>query len=165
MEALIIFFLRIVDVGFATLRMMMVARGQRLISWFLGFFGATIFISAIRPVLQDVSDWKRVVAYAAGFATGMVVGMLAEERLAMGVAFLRIISSRRGAEVAERLRSSGYAVTEIPAWGRDGSVVMLHCLVQRKKLPEVVELITKTDEAAFIFAERVRSVQRGYIRS
>ena len=165
MQAVLIFFLRIIDVGLATTRFMLMARGYRLAVWVMGFIGSTIFISAIRPVIQDVSNWGNVLAYAGGFATGMVIGMLAEERLAKGFTLLRIVSVRRGSELADKLRLAGYAVTGTPARGKDGSVDLLLCFVQRKHATQVVRLVTEIDGDAFVSSEAVRSVNHGYWRS
>ena len=42
------------------------------------------------------------------------MGMLIEGWLAIGHIDIRIISSRRGSAIAEKMREEGYAVTEIP---------------------------------------------------
>jgi uncharacterized protein YebE (UPF0316 family) len=90
--------------------------------------------------------------------------MWIEEKIAVGYTHLRITSPRRGAELAKRLRVEGYAVTEIAAQGKDGMVTLLNCNVLRKKAPEVEEIIIKSDPEAFVTAEAVRSVQRGFWR-
>jgi len=162
LQALLIFALRIIDMSLSTMRFMMMARSYKLLAGIFGFFGSIVFIVAIRPVIQNLDDWGNLIGYAAGFSTGMVLGLILEERLAMGFTFFRIVSSRRGCEVAEKLRMAGFAVTEIPAWGKDGSVALLHCYVQRKRFDELVRLVNDADAEAFIAAEQVRSVRRGY---
>lgn len=162
--ALIIFCLRVVDVALLTLRVLMVARGRKALAWVFAFSRALIFVFALRLVLSDLGDWSKILAYATGFATGMVVGMLVEERLALGYTHLRIISSRRGGEITERLRDEGYAVTEVSALGRDGAVALLNCDVRRRQVGKVEQIIVDADPQAFITAEEVRPVQRGYWR-
>jgi uncharacterized protein YebE (UPF0316 family) len=162
--ALIIFCLRVVDVALLTLRVLMVARGLKALAWVFAFSRALIFVFALRLVLSDLGDWSKILAYATGFATGMVVGMLVEERLALGYTHLRIISSRRGAEITEHLRDKGYAVTEVSALGRDGAVALLNCDVRRRQVGKVEQIIVDADPQAFITAEEVRPVQRGYWR-
>jgi uncharacterized protein YebE (UPF0316 family) len=104
LQGLLIFALRIIDMSLSTMRFMMIARGYKLLAGIFGFFGAIVFIVAIRPVIQNLDDWGNLIGYAAGFSTGMVIGLILEERLAMGFTFFRIVSSRRGCEVAERLQ-------------------------------------------------------------
>ena len=164
-SALIIFTLRVVDVGLATVRMLMVIRGRRALAWILGFGQAIVFVAALQAVLSDLDNLLNILGYAAGFATGNVVGMLIEERLALGYSHLRIISSGRGPEVAEHLRSAGFAVTEIPGRGKDGTVSLLNCSVRRKRVLEVRHLVEEVAQGAMVTAEDIHPVRRGFWRA
>jgi uncharacterized protein YebE (UPF0316 family) len=161
----LIFVLRVFDMSLDTLRMLMVMRGRRRIAWGLGFFQSAIFVIAISSVLSHVGNPLTVISYAAGFATGNVMGMWIEERLAIGHINLRIISPRLGTAVVEHMREAGFAVTEVPARGRDGMVSMIECSVQRKDVERIHTLVNGIDPAAFITAEDVRAVRRGFWRA
>lgn len=161
----IIFLARVGDMSLDTLRVLMVMRSKKKIAWVLGFFQSAIYILAISGVLRNVGNPLNILGYAAGFATGNVVGMLIEERLAIGFIHLRIISSRLGCAIAERMRTEGFAVTEIPARGKDGMVTMLVCSVFRKSVEQVHRLVNAVDPEAFITAEEVRPVRRGFWRA
>ena len=163
-SALIIFTLRMVDVSLYTLRLLMIVHDRKALAWVLSFIKSFLFLIVLQIVLKDLNNWSKILAYATGFATGLVVGMWIEEKIAVGYTHLRIISPRRGAELAKRLRVEGYAVTEIAAQGKDGMVTLLNCNVLRKKAPEVEEIINNCDPEAFVTAEAVRSVQRGFWR-
>jgi uncharacterized protein YebE (UPF0316 family) len=109
-----IFFARIADVSIGTFRTICVVRGMRILAPVLGFFEVAIWITAVSGALRYLGDhWYNVIAYAGGFATGNAVGMWIEERLAIGMQAIRLISSTRSAAVAAGLRLAGYAVTEI----------------------------------------------------
>ncbi len=161
----LIFLMRVSDMTLDTLRVLVVMRGKKAVAWGLGFFQSLIFVLAIGSVLSNLDNPLNIVGYAAGFATGNVVGMWIEERLAIGHLHLRIISSRRGAAITEALRAEGYAVTEIPARGKDGTVSLLAISVLRKNAGKIQELIRSIDEEAFITAEDVRPLRRGFWRS
>lgn len=161
----LIFLMRVSDMTLDTLRVLVVMRGRKAVAWVLGFFQSAIFVLAISTVLSNLDNPLNMVGYAAGFATGNVVGMWIEERLAIGHLHLRIISSRRGAAIAEALRAEGYAVTEIPARGKDGMVSLLAISVLRKNAAKIKELIRTIDDEAFITAEDVRPLRRGFWRS
>lgn len=163
--ALAIFFLRICDMSMDTVRVLFVVRGRKLLAWILGFFQSAIFVVAISSVLTNLENPLTIIGYAAGFATGNVVGMYIEERLAIGHIQMSIISSRRWAAIAEQLRTAGYAVTEIPARGKDGTVGLLSVSVLRKDVDHVETVVLETDEEAFITAEDVRPVRRGFWRA
>jgi uncharacterized protein YebE (UPF0316 family) len=157
-----LFALRLVDITLYTIRIMMVVRGRKTQAWLFGFCQAFIYVTALRAVLSDLGDWGKYLGYAAGFATGIVLGMWVEGRLAVGYTHLRVISPRRGAELCDRLREAGYAVTEVAGKGKDGTVSLLNCMVRRRKAAEVEELIQSVDPQAFITAEAVRTVRRGF---
>jgi uncharacterized protein YebE (UPF0316 family) len=94
--ALGIFALRVGDMSMDTMRMLFVVRGRKGLAWGLGFVQSLIYIVAISTVLANLNNPLNIVGYAAGFATGNVIGMLIEERLAIGHIHFRIISSNLG---------------------------------------------------------------------
>jgi uncharacterized protein YebE (UPF0316 family) len=126
---------------------------------------ALIFVVAISSVLANLDNPLNVVGYAAGFATGVVIGMIIEDRLAIGHMHFTIISSDRGASIATMLRESGFAVTEIPGRGKNGTVSVLHCDVTRRNMDNVETVVLETDPEAFITVEDVRPVRRGFWRA
>ena len=90
--ALLIFFLRLINYTMDTLRIMLTMRDKKLLSWVLGFFESILFVVVMGAVLNDLDDVMKIAAYAGGFATGNVVGMLIEKRLAIGYSHISIIS-------------------------------------------------------------------------
>ena len=164
-SALLIFSLRIIDVSLYTFRLMMVVRGRKGLAWLLAFFQSAIYVLAILGVIANLDNWLNIVGYAAGFATGNVVGMWLEGMLAIGITHLRVISSGRGSLIAERLRTAGYAVTEIAGQGKDGMVTILNCGVRRREAGKVAQIIAEVDDDAFITEESVRLVWHGFWRS
>src|SRR5512136_604818 len=95
----LIFILRVCDMSLDTLRVLFVMRGRKLIAWGLGFCQSLIFVIAISSVLSHLDNPLNVLGYAAGFATGNVVGLWIEGRLAVGHVQLSIISSRLGTAI------------------------------------------------------------------
>lgn len=164
-SALLIFSLRIIDVSLSTFRLMMVVRGRKGLAWVLAFSQSAIYVLAILGVITNLDNWLNIIGYAAGFATGNVVGMWLEGKLAIGITHLRVISPKRGSLIAERLRNAGYAVTEIAGQGKDGMVTILNCGVRRREAGKVTQTIVDVDEDAFVTEESVRLVWHGFWRS
>ena len=147
------------------MRVLVIIRGRKGLAWVFGFFQASVFIVAISAVLKDLSNPLSLFGYAAGFATGIIVGMVIEERLAIGHIQVRIVSSRLGSAIADELRNAGFATTEIPARGKDGMVTTLSCSVLRRNIDQVREIASQVDPAAFITFQDVRPVRRGFWRA
>ncbi|HLD92973.1 MAG TPA: DUF5698 domain-containing protein [Anaerolineales bacterium] len=160
--ALGIFLARLINQTLDTIRFMMTIRGRKLVAWIMGFLETTIFIVTLSAVFSDLNNILYIVAYSAGFASGNTIGMLVEERLAIGYMNLRIISSKRGSAIAEKLRKEGYGVTEIPARGKEGTVTLLDVSVRRRQVKKVHDIAQKVDKSAFISSEELRPLWRGY---
>lgn len=161
----IIFLLRVCDMSLDTLRVLFVVRSQRGLAWFLGFFQSLVWVVAITTVLSHLDNLWNVVGYAGGFATGNVIGMVIEERLAIGYGHMRIISSGRGPAIAQAIRQSGYAATELSGRGKDGTVAVINCSVRRKDVRRVQQQVKEIDPGAFITVQDVRPLNRGFWRA
>lgn len=162
--ALLIFISRVLNMTFDTLRMMVVMRGMKTLTFILGFLQTVVFVYALGSVINDLNNPINTAAYALGFATGNVIGMMIEKRLALGYINITIISPTNGRQIAETLRGQGHAVTEIPARGKDGAVEVLECSVQRKFAKEVQDIALDGDSEAFITSRDIQRVWRGYWR-
>jgi uncharacterized protein YebE (UPF0316 family) len=162
---LIIFLLRVSDMSLDTIRVLFVFRGKKSLAWVLGFFQSLLFVIAITTVLANLDNLFNIVAYAAGFATGNVVGMLIENRLAVGHIHMTVFSPFSGPRIVDALRKSGYGVTEVSGRGRNGMVSVLHIAVLRKNVMDVETIVLEMDKDAFITAEDVRPIRRGFWRA
>ena len=160
-----IFVLRVLNIAIDTLRFMLTMRGKRGISWILGFIESVLFVVVIGSVINDLNNILNIIGYSAGFATGTVVGMAIEKRLAIGYVHLNIISRQKGANLADTLRNANYAVTEIPALGKDGAVSPLDCSIRRKDMKDIEQLILEADPDAFITVEDITPIKHGYWRT
>lgn len=161
-SGLFIFSLRIVDITLYIMRIMMVVRGRKLLAWGFAFLQASVYVIAIRAVFSSLDNMYNIIGYSAGFATGLVVGMLVENRLAIGFDHLEIISPGRGPEISEALRGEGFAVTEMSGFGMDGVVTILNVTVQRREIDNILNIVAGLDANAFITSETVRSVRHGF---
>ncbi len=160
-----IFAARLVNIAIDTLRFMFTLRGKRGIAWILGFVESVLFVVVIGSVLTNIGNPLNIVGYAAGFATGNVIGMAIEKRLAIGFTHFTIISRDHSTEIADRLRNAGYGVTEIPARGRKSNFMLVDCHVRRKQSDEVEALALEVDPKAFITMEEVIPRQSGIWRA
>jgi uncharacterized protein YebE (UPF0316 family) len=160
-----IFFLRVTDMSLDTLRVLFVIRGRKPLAWILGFFQSSLWVIAITSVLGNLGNLWNVAAYAGGYATGTVVGMLLEERLAIGYSHMQIISSRRGSAIVDALRQEGHAATEFSARGKDGTVSVISSTVRRRHISRVRKQVDEIDPEAFVTIEDIRPLHRGYWRS
>ena len=164
LQAGLIFVLRVANMALDTLRVMMVIRNRRWVAWWTGFVETILYVVVLSSVLQGLDNWLNIIAYSAGFATGNVVGMWVETKLAIGFISVQIISPALGTAIAEKLREAGYAVTEVPARGRDGMVTMLNVLIARKYREDVRKRVQAIDDEAMLVSTETNRMWRGYWR-
>lgn len=162
---LVIFAIRVCDMSLDTLRVLLVVRGRRAPAWVAGFLQSALWVVAVSSALSQLGNPLNLLGYAAGFATGSVVGLALKERLAIGHNHVRIISSQRGSAIAESLRRAGYAVTELAGRGKDGTVSVVTASVRRRDIEPVRREVLQADPEAFMTLSEVRPLHRGYFRS
>ncbi|MBI3163940.1 MAG: DUF2179 domain-containing protein [Chloroflexi bacterium] len=162
---LIVFFARIADVTLGTMRIIFIHRGRRYLAPLLGFVEVFIWVSVISEITKGAHNVASYLAYAAGFAAGNFIGMLIEDKLAIGTLVVRvIIPAKAGVSLIENLIAGGYGVTSVNAQGSHESVKLIYTVVTRRELPNVAGIINTSYPTAFFTVEEVRSVERGIFR-
>jgi len=160
---LLIFAARVASVSMGTVRTVLAVRGQKYLATAIGFFETLIFILAISNVLQNVGNIWNILGYCGGFAAGTLVGLTLEEKLALGYVTVQAISQSDGATVASTLRDAGYGATEIVGKGLAGNVYVVTTVVKRRNVSDIVALVNKVDEHAFVTVDNTGRVLRGHL--
>jgi uncharacterized protein YebE (UPF0316 family) len=75
---------------------------------------------------------------------------------------IRILITRNGNELADRIHDAGFGVTRIEAMGSVGPVLMIYTIVKRKDVDKVLSIIHSYSQDAFITIEEVRSTEKGF---
>ena len=157
----VIFILRLIDMCLDTLRVLFVMRGQRVIVWILGVVTSIIYIVAISNVLSGKNHPFTILCYGVGYATGNVLGMRLEERMAIGYKQVNIVSQNDGREIASALRDKGYGVTELKGEGMNGTVDVVSTSIKRKQVKDVRKIVQEIDEKAFITEDDFHPINSG----
>lgn len=158
---LLIALTRVCDVTIGTIRIIFVSKGNKIISPILGFFEVLIWLIAISQVMQNLSNWVCYVAYAGGFALGNYIGILLEEKMALGTLLVRVFIDDDYVPLAEALKAKHYGVTIFEAEGSRGKVHMIYTIIQRKLLQDVISHIKQYDPKAFYTIEDIRLAKEG----
>jgi len=158
---LLIFLARICDQSIGTMRIIFVSKGKKNIAPILGFFEVLIWIVAISKIMQNLDNYVNYIAYAAGFATGNLVGMIIEEKMAMGIQMIRVFANERGQELVQSLNNNGYGATFVEAHGARDKVHLIYTIVHRNELGNVIGLINAFNPRAFYTIEDVKAANEG----
>lgn len=157
----LIFLSRLVDVTIGTLRIIMVSKGQKLWAPILGFFEVFIWLVAISKIFQNLDNWTCYIAYAAGFAAGNYIGLCIEEKLAVGIVKIQIITRKKAAKLIQNLTKAGYGITHHAALGNTEEVSIIYSIIHRAEIQKVKAIVQATNPKAFYSLEDVKSVNKG----
>lgn len=157
----LIFISRIVDVTIGTIRIVMVSKGHKTWAPILGFFEVFIWLVAITRIIQNLDNWLCYFAYAGGFATGNYIGLIIEEKMAIGIVKIQIITSKEASNLILNLKEAGYGLTHHEAQGGNENVSIIYSIINRNEIHKVEEIVKTTNPKAFYSIEDVKSVSHG----
>jgi uncharacterized protein YebE (UPF0316 family) len=161
---LLIFIARIGDVSINTIRIIYVLGGRRLTATLLGFFESFIWLMAIRQIFEHMDNWICYVAYPAGFASGIFVGMIIEERIAYGKVIVRIITRKDVAQLIAFLNEHQHRYTHVNAEGPDGHENLVFTVLEREMLEHLLGKLKEILPTAFYTVEKVnRAAESGTV--
>lgn len=153
---------KIIDVSLGTLRIILIAKGAKKLAPFLGFIEVLIWIVTIGQVMNNLTNPANYIAYAVGFAAGNYIGIIIEQKLAIGTVIIRIITKHDASELINYLQENDFGVTVVPADGSTGPVHIIFTVIKRSKIDQVVGIIKGYNPNAFYSIEDVRYVSNTY---
>jgi uncharacterized protein YebE (UPF0316 family) len=162
---LLIFLSRLADVSLATLRHIFVSKGFKTLVPILGFFEVLIWLIAIRQVFNNVNNVACYIAWAAGFSAGTYVGMYIEEKLALGLQIIRIITTGNVEELVQSFKQYQQGITVIDGQGVMGPVKVIFTVVKRSNKAAIINLIHQHSPDAFYSIEEVKNSSKGVFRN
>src|SRR5688500_9036889 len=161
---LLIFMARILDVSINTVRIIYVLGGRKFTSTLLGFFESFIWLMAIRQIFEHLDNWMCYVAYPAGFAAGIFVGMMIEEKIAYGKVIVRIITRKEIHPLLQYLNQEDHRYTYVKAEGPDGLENLVFTVLEREKLELLLLRLKEILPTAFYTVEKVnRAAESGAV--
>ncbi|ROX84625.1 DUF2179 domain-containing protein [Enterococcus durans] len=162
---LMIFFINFAYITLNTLRFMLTMKGYRLIAPLVSMVEITIYILGLSLVLDRLDNPLNLFVYALDYAVGISVGILIEDKLALGYIMVTTIlptSSTVEQHLPLILRQHGYGVTQSSAMGLEGERVVLEILSPRKNERELYHLIKEIEARAFIISYEPKYISGGF---
>lgn len=161
---LLIFLSRTCDVTLGTLRSIFLSKNIKFIVPVLGFFEVLIWLIAISQIMKNLNNVACYFGWAFGYSMGIYVGIKIEERLALGLQVIRVITNQDWQELTEAFKKEKMGVTLIDGQGAQGPVKILFTIIKRKDKSYAIELINKYNPNAFYSIEDISNVNQGVFR-
>lgn len=162
----LIFIAQIMQFALGTFRTILTARGNLFLNSVVCFIQAVISIIATATVITNVSsDPYKAISYIIGAAVGCYLGIVLDEKLAVGKNMLTIIVDEEdGQEIAKEIRNDGYAVTVLNGKGIEKKRNVLLVGLNRKNEKKIIDKVLKLEKAAVIIDEAI-TTNGGYYHS
>jgi len=164
MTYVIIFFAKLLEVSIATVRTVLTAKGNRTVASLLAAVEITLWILVASSVLLGLrEDPLRAVAYGLAFAVGIYLGIMLEDKLALGLAQIEIIAEiNEGRQIVKILRDNGYGATTFACEGFEGKKMTIILKVRRKDIPLTMKEL-KGHDHLFVTITEIRKLPSGSI--
>lgn len=162
---LLIVIARLFAVTLSTLRYIFIFRGLKKIVPFTAFAEALIWLVAIAQVMKHMDNVACYFAWALGYSLGTYAGIIVEEKLAIGLQLIRIITEHDCETLIDKLKRENHGITTVAAQGASGAVKMVFTVVKRKNVQSVIELIREHNPKVFYTIEDVRDTAHGVFSS
>ncbi len=161
---IIIFVVKIIEVGMATVRIVLITKGEKFKGSVIGFVEVIIWVVLTATVLVDVTnDPMKVVVYALAFAFGNYFGSITENKLAIGTVKIEaIVNKLAGKKISIALRELGYGVTATDAYGKDNRKEIIFMHVPRKQMHTAIKHLRQFQEDVMITVNDIRPVYGGH---
>jgi uncharacterized protein YebE (UPF0316 family) len=154
LRPLLIAGLVLTEVGLWQWRVLIASRGNRGGAVALGAVGAVLQITAISQVVMNVTDPVSVGAYAGGVAAGVLLGLIAGERLTPGTIGVTVVSDAPW--LAEELWALGWPAMMQTAHGERGPVTVLSMTIDRRHEARLHREVARLDPNVIWRAEDLR---------
>jgi len=160
----LIFLAKAAEVSIATMRSVLVTKGVRSVAVLLAGVEITLWLIVTAKVLTGLqSDIWQGVAYGIAYVVGIYAGMLLEDKLALGLARIEIMTGKDKAnEITKALREKGYGVTSVDSQGISGDILVLMVDVQRKNVDATIKFVQQYGGIYATVCD-IRSVKIGHI--
>jgi uncharacterized protein YebE (UPF0316 family) len=152
---LVIAGLVVTEVGLWQWRMVIAHRGNRASAMALGTLGAVLQITAISQVVTNLQDPLSIGAYALGVGIGVLLGLIAGDRLTPGMIGVTIITPMEG--VARGLWTLGWPATVQTGHGEEGPVTVLFVAINRRHEARLHADVATLAPEAFWSVEELRA--------
>ncbi len=162
---IIIFLSKVVENMLATLRIIVVANGKKLLGAILQGLVALVWVCITGVVVTNILENPfKIIAFALGSMVGSYLGGVLEEKIAIGKKLLLIIINNNSEEkIVKKIRENNFAVTSTIGKGKDNNKAILFSMIPRKQIKNIIKIIKSIDTDALIISQNAFNIYGGYI--
>ena len=159
-----IFAARLIDVSLGTIRTIYTIKNKHFLASLIGLIEVIIWFLVVQEALTTTSNnFFIAFSYSIGFAVGTYLGGIISNKLISTKLGVQIILSKKDNKIIDKIREAGYALSIINLISEDNKY-MIYIQVDSKKYHNLIKLIKKLDNKAFIVVQETKVVYNGYFK-
>lgn len=158
-----VFFINLIYIMLNTIRTLLTMRGYRNVAPIIAIIEITIYTLGLSMVMNYLQENVfYLIFYALGFGIGIYLGMLIENKIALGYSVLQIFTEDDNHALAKTLRQHGFGVTIQTGYGRDQYRLILTVLTPRTNELVLRNLVSELAPNAFYISYDAKYIQGGF---
>lgn len=154
-----VFFARMLDVSLGSIKTVLVVKQKGFIAAMFAFVEILIWYFVARQILTQDLSIIVVFCYAAGYASGNLIGSFISKRFINGILSAMIITDSN-VQVTNKLKEDGFGVSTIKL---EGNKYLLLVEFKKRSLKLLKNSVHEIDENAFIIINETLHVENGYL--
>lgn len=153
-----IFFARILDVSLNTVRTTFVIKGRTFIVALIAFVEITIWLLVARTAINVELNLWIVLSYSGGYTMGTILGTTFINKFVKTNMELIVISTK--IKNTKKIKEKNFGVSIL---NKDKNKTILLIETNKKRLDELITLLKKLDNEAFITIKETKTIINGYM--
>ena len=154
MEYLLIFILKLMENTFATLRLILVANGKKVIGALLMFLMTITWSISLSYIVIDFNgDYLKIIIFALGAAVGSFIGSIIEEKIALGTILITFNTDYKNYQLFNNIFDN--YKKEIIKFGENNYKFEIIC--KRKLKNNVIKAIKNNNKNINIVVEKINN--------
>lgn len=162
-KLMMILLVQLLFVPMLTLRTICMVKNLKILTAIFGFLEAMVYIFGLAIVLSGEQNYLEMLVYSVGFSIGLLIGILVEQKLAIGYTSYHVNIRGLNEALIQILRNEGYGVTAFNGVGKSGVRVKLEILTRRKRQRHLFKLIYSIEPDAFIISYEPKMFKGGFL--
>lgn len=150
---------RIIDVSLGTIRIILANKGVRVYAAMIGFCEVLLWLLAITVIMNNLDNVFAYIGYATGFALGTFIGITIEEKIAIGLVGIRVITKKNLTNMIDQLKPTKYVFVSETIKENGKSIKIINAFLERKHLKTVIRKIREKDSEAFYIVEDLKMIK------
>lgn len=160
---LIILFCKILENTLATVRLIVVANGKKMLGAVLNFIVSIIWVFTAGIVIVNINeDLLKIFFFCLGSGIGSYIGSYIENKLALGNNLFLCIINKDDLPIIDKLRDKGYGITTVPGYGKDNEKYVMLIYASRKHKIKLINDINSLTSKSMIISENASNIYGGY---